>query len=398
MNRNGLSMKYKRIDKTGDELSILGYGCMRYPRENGRINFEETKKQIRTAINNGVNYFDTAYMYPQSEEVLGKILSNGYREKVKIATKAHILRIKNIEDMKKVFQTQLKRLQTSYIDYYLLHDITLKDWENFKKMGVLSFLENEKRKGRIKNLGFSFHGNINNFKKILDGYDWDMTLIQYNYIDENYQVGEEGLEYASSKNVGIMIMEPLRGGMLINKLSKESKKLIEDFPIKKSPAEWALRWLWNDERIDVVISGMSSQEDIMENVSIASEVKPNSLNESELELINKLKKNFKDNVAVDCTGCGYCLPCPSGVDIPLSFSYYNDKKIFKRRIYYSVFYLLKTVENRSYASLCVKCGVCEKKCPQNIPIMKELDNVKSNLETWYYKLLYKTFKIVERIR
>lgn len=391
-------MKYRKIDKTGDELSILGYGCMRYPRKNGRINFEETKKQIITAIDNGVNYFDTAYLYPQSEEVLGKILSESYREKIKIATKTHISKINGMEDLKKVFRTQLKRLQTDYIDYYLLHDITFEDWEKFKEIGVLSFIENEKKKGRIKNFGFSFHGNINNFKKILNDYDWDMTLIQYNYIDENYQVGEEGLEYASSKNVAVMIMEPLRGGMLINKLSKESKKSIENFPIKRSPAEWALRWLWNDERIDVVISGMNSHEDIMENISIASEVEPNSLNEDEFELINKLRNNFKNNVAVDCTGCGYCLPCPYGVDIPLSFSYYNDKIIFKKRIYYSVFYLLKTTENKSYASVCTKCGVCESKCPQSIPIMEELDNVKSNLETWYYKLLYKIFKVVQRVR
>ncbi|MDR2829856.1 MAG: aldo/keto reductase [Methanobrevibacter sp.] len=392
-------MKYKKIDKTGDELSILGYGCMRYPHKNGRINFEETEKQIRIAIDNGVNYFDTAYIYPQSEEVLGKILSEGYREKVKIATKTHISKIKSMERLKKVFQRQLKRLQTDYIDYYLLHDITLEDWGKFKEIGILTFIEKEKKKNRIKNFGFSFHGNINNFKKILDDYDdWDMTLIQYNYIDENYQVGEEGLEYASSKNVGIMIMEPLRGGMLINKLSKESKKLIKNFPIKRSPAEWALKWLWNDERIDVVISGMSSQEDIMENIAIASEVEPNSLNEDEFELINKLRNNFKNNVAVDCTGCGYCLPCPYGVDIPLSFSYYNDKIIFKRGVYYSVFYLLKTTENKSYASVCAKCGVCESKCPQNIPIMKELDNVNSNLETWYYKLLYKIFKFVQRVR
>jgi predicted aldo/keto reductase-like oxidoreductase len=386
-------MRYKKIDKTGEELSILGYGCMRYPRKNGRVDFEETKRQIRMAIDNGVNYFDTAYMYSQSEEILGKILLDGYREKVKIATKVQISKINCVEDITKIFQKQLKRLQTDYIDYYLLHDINIEDWEKFREMDLLSFIKDEQSKGEIKNFGFSFHGNINNFKKILDDYDWDMTLIQYNYIDENYQVGKEGLEYAASKSVGIMIMEPLRGGMLINKLSNESKKLIEDFPIKRSPAEWGLRWLWNDEKVDVVISGMNKQEDIMENIAIASEMKPNSLNESELELINKLKNSFKDNIAVDCTGCGYCLPCPYGVDIPLSFSFFNDKVLFGG-VRFPVFYLLKTMENKSYASACVKCGACEKKCPQNILIMKELDNVKYSLEKWYYKVIYKIFNLL----
>ncbi|MDR1819169.1 MAG: aldo/keto reductase [Methanobrevibacter sp.] len=388
-------MNYKTMNKTGDELSILGYGCMHYPRKNGMIDFEETKNQIIIAIKNGINYFDTAYIYPQSEEVLGKILSDGYREKVKIATKMPISRIKNIDDMNKIFQKQLKRLQTDYIDYYLLHDITLEDWDNFKDMGLLSFINNKKENGRIKHFGFSFHGNLVNFKKILDDYDWDMIMIQYNYIDENYQAGKEGLDYAASKNVGIMIMEPLRGGMLINKLPNESKKLIEDFHIKRSPAEWALRWLWNDENIDVVISGMNKHEDIMENIAIASDLEHNSLNEDEIGLISKLKNNFRDKIAVDCTGCGYCLPCPHGVDIPLSFSFFNDKVLFGG-FYHPVFYLMKTSENRSYASACIKCGVCERKCPQDIQIMKELDNVKSNLETFRYKFLYRIAKIIFR--
>ncbi|MDR3222807.1 MAG: aldo/keto reductase [Methanobrevibacter sp.] len=386
-------MRYKKIDKTGDELSILGYGCMRYPRKNGMVDFKETKKQIRMAIDNGVNYFDTAYMYPQSEEILGKILLDGYRERVKIATKVQISKINSREDINKIFQKQLTRLQTDYIDYYLLHDIDIENWEKFREMNLLSFIKDEQNKGRIKNFGFSFHGNINNFKKILDDYDWDMILIQYNYIDENYQVGKEGLEYAASKGVGIVIMEPLRGGLLINKLSNESKKLIESFSIKRSPAEWALRWLWNDEKVDVVVSGMSTQEDIVENTAIASEMKPNSLNENELELINKLKNSFKDNIAVDCTGCGYCLPCQYGVDIPLSFSFLNDKVLFGG-VRFPVFYLLKTMENKSYASACVKCGACEKKCPQNILIMKELDNAKYSLEKWYYKVIYKIFKLI----
>ncbi|KZX17090.1 aldo/keto reductase [Methanobrevibacter filiformis] len=385
-------MQYKEIKKTGDKLSILGYGCMRYPRKNGRIDYERTENQIITAIENGVNYFDTAHMYPGSEETLGKILAKGYREKVKIATKLPIMNINTKEKMDQTFETELERLQTNYIDYYMLHDLTYSEWKHQQSIGVLSFIEDEKKKGRIINIGFSYHGNIINFKKIIEEYDWDFVMLQYNYLDEYYQAGKEGLEYASAQGLGILIMEPLREGMIINKLPNEASKLIENFKIKRTPAEWALRWLWNNPHVDVVISGMSREEDIEENVRIANDVKVNSLTEDEEKLIDNLKEEFKKSIKIDCTACGYCLPCPKGVDIPLAFSALNDKSIF-RDIKTTVMYLITTYPNSS-ASNCTKCGKCEPKCPQHLDIMNNLEEVDSSFEKWYYKILCKIVKAI----
>ncbi|KZX15240.1 L-glyceraldehyde 3-phosphate reductase [Methanobrevibacter cuticularis] len=385
-------MLYREMEKTGDKLSILGFGCMRYPRKNGRIDFERTKKQIISAIDNGINYFDTAYMYPGSEEVLGKILSEGYREKVKIATKLLMIVIKTREDMDKMFEKQLKRLQTDYIDYYMLHSINLEQWENLKDNGLIEFIEEEQNKGRILNIGFSFHGNVFDFKKLVDDYDWDFCMIQYNYLDENYQAGKEGLDYASSKGLGIIAMEPLRGGMLVDKLPDSAKKIIENFHIKKTPAEWALRWLWDNPNINVVLSGMNREKDVAENIAIASNVQPNSLKDDEKEMINEVKEEFKNRIKIDCTACGYCLPCPHGVDIPMAFSSLNDKAIFGG-MKSNIQYLMTTTENDSLASKCNECGICEKKCPQNIAIVEELKIANSDLEKWYLKIVLRIAKI-----
>jgi predicted aldo/keto reductase-like oxidoreductase len=387
-------MIYRKIEKTGDELSLLGYGCMRYPRKNGRINEERTEKQIITAIKNGVNYFDTAYMYPGSEKVLGRILAKGYRDKVKIATKMPIFSIKNKADMVKIFEKQLKRLKTNHIDYYYIHNlIDYENWENLKKIGVLSFIKEEKEKGRIINIGFSFHGNLLNFKKIVDDYNWDSCMIQYNYLDENYQAGKDGLNYASSKGLGIIAMEPLRGGMLVNKLPKLAKKLIDEFKIKKSPAEWAFRWVADNPNIHVVLSGMNNEEDIKENISIFSQYQENSLNEDEKYLLKSLKEEFYKKVKIDCTSCGYCLPCPNKVDIPLCFSSYNDKSIFGGFMPI-MSYLMGAMSNNSFASNCTQCKLCEKKCPQHISIMKELKNVASEFEKWYLKIVARIVMVV----
>ena len=381
------------MEKTGDDLSILGFGCMRYPRKNGRVDFERTKKQIISAIEGGINYFDTAYMYPRSEEVLGRILKEKYRNKVKIATKLRLLNLKSREDINKIFEKQLKRLQTDYIDYYMLHNLQAEDWDNLKSIGVLSFIKEEQDKGRIINIGFSFHGNVLNFKKLVDAYSWDFCMIQYNYLDENYQAGIEGLEYARSKSLGIIAMEPLRGGMLVNKLPESAKKIIENFNIKKSPAEWALRWLWDNPNIHVVLSGMNDEENIKENIAIASEVKAGSLTNEEKEMINKVKEEFHKQIKIDCTACGYCLPCPNGVDIPMAFSALNDKSIFGG-LQVSIQYLMAVMDNDSLASKCTECGVCEKKCPQDIAIMDNLKLSKSTFEKWYLKLMTNIVKTV----
>ncbi|MDL2247049.1 aldo/keto reductase, partial [Methanobrevibacter sp. OttesenSCG-928-K11] len=366
-----------------------GYGCMRFPRKNGRIDEKRTEEQIITAIEEGVNYFDTAYTYPGSEKVLGKILKKGYRTKVKIATKIPIPSLKNQKDIYKIFEEQLKRLQTDYIDYYLIHNIcTIDDWEFLESIGIIDFIKAEKEKCRIINIGFSFHGNIVNFKKVIDSYDWDFCMIQYNYLDEQYQAGSEGLEYAQSKGIGIIAMEPLRGGMLVDKLPQEAMNIIENFKVKRTPAEWALRWVGDNPNISVVLSGMNNEDNIKENIKIFSDCTPNSLNEEEKDMLHSVKEIFQRKIKINCTNCGYCLPCPRNVDIPLCFSNYNDKMMFGQ-ITSTVSYLIATMNNNSAASNCTNCGVCAKKCPQNIAISKELKSVDSEFNKWYYRAISK---------
>ena len=372
-------MLYRKMKKNGDELSILGYGCMRYPTKNGSIDYKRTEKQVMTAIEKGVNYFDTAYLYPGSEKTLGKILKNNdCREKVKIADKMPVLTAKNREKIDEIFEKQLNRLQTNYIDYYMIHNlIKFEDWETLKKNGILNFLDEEKKKGRIINIGFSFHGNLHNFKKIIDDYDWEFTLIQYNYIDENYQAGTEGLEYAASKDIGVMIMEPLRGGMLVDKLPKNARRYMKDFNIKKSPGEWALRWVWNNPDVNVVLSGMNEEEHIEENIKAASSTLPNSLKHDEKEMLEKVKEEFKSKIKVECTNCAYCMPCPHNVDIPTCFSSYNDKSVFGG--FRPIAMYVNATEDKSAAYKCRECGVCEKKCPQNLKIIEQLKETDKTL-------------------
>ena len=387
-------MKYRKIEKNKDKLSVLGYGCMRFPKKNRVIDYEKTEKQIITAIEKGVNYFDTAYLYPKSEETLGKILkSNNCREKIKIATKMPVQTIKSREKMDEIFENQLKRLKTDYIDYYLIHNlIKFEEWENLKNLGILDFINSEKKKGRLINFGFSFHGNLHEFKKIIDDYNWEVCMIQYNYIDEHYQAGTEGLDYAVSKNIGVIAMEPLRGGMLVEKLPKKAKKIIENFNVKRSPGEWGLRWVWDSPDIKVVLSGMNDDKIIEENINAASESSPNSLSLEEKQMLEKVKEEFKSKIKVECTNCAYCMPCPQGVDIPTCFSSYNDKSIFggfKPQVMY-----VNATEDKSAAYKCTQCGVCEKKCPQEIPIIEELKNVSKSMDKWYYRLLGKIVKLI----
>jgi len=383
-------MNYRKIEKNGDELSILGYGCMRYPRKNGSIDYKRTEKQIMTAIENGVNYFDTAYLYPKSEEILGKILKdNNCREKVKIADKLPI--IKTREKIYEIFEKQLNRLKTDYIDYYMIHSLfTFKDWQKLKNIGILDFVDEEKKKGRIINFGFSFHGNLHQFKKIIDDYDWEFCMIQYNYVDENYQAGKEGLEYAASKNIGVIIMEPLKGGMLVDKLPKKGQKIIDDYKIKKSPAEWAFRWVWSHPEVSVVLSGMNEEKHVEDNIEAASYAQANSLNDEELEMLKKVKKEFENKIKVNCTNCTYCIPCPKGVDIPTCFSLYNEKSMFGG--FMSQIWYVNATGDTAAAYKCGQCRICEKKCPQEIAIADELKNVSKSLDHWYFRAIGKVVK------
>ena len=382
-------MLYREMGKTGDKVSILGYGCMRFPKKNRKINEEMAERQIVSAIEQGVNYFDTAYAYPNSEEVLGRILAKSYRDKVMIASKLPSFMVQSYHEMEDILDTELKRLQTDHIDYYLMHSLmSMESWQRLKKLGVEDFLDKAKKMGKIKHIGFSFHGNKFEFKQIVDDYPWEFCQIQYNYMDENNQAGREGLEYAASKGLGVSIMEPLRGGLLARKnLSVEA--VFNKSGKKWTPVEWALRFVWNHPGVSVVLSGMNSDTQVEENIRIANNAEPDSLSSFELMCIDEAKKVFAERLKVGCTGCGYCMPCPAGVNIPLCFSYYNDRYIYDdKSIKFVYMGVLAGVDGTkpSYASLCKNCGKCERHCPQHIQIRNNLKNVSKEMESFYFKL------------
>lgn len=345
---------------------------------------------VRYAIDNGVNIIDTAYPYHgtsfehggESEPFVAKALKDGYREKVKISTKLPIWAVRKREDMDKFLNEQLARLETDYIDFYMVHGISEAFWENLKELGFEEFLDEAIADGRINHAGFSFHDRVDLFKEVVDYYDWSFCLIQYNYLDDNYQAGKEGLEYAYKKGLGIAVMEPLRGGQLAANIPKEVQDAFEQADVKRSPAEWALRWVWNHPEVSVVLSGMSAMDQVKENLKVAEEAQPNSLTDAELDIINQAKSVFKEKLEINCTGCGYCLPCPAGVDIPDNFARYNNYYLFgspETKELHQFEYDFFVTENKR-ASLCIECGNCEEHCPQGIPISKELKKVKELYE------------------
>ncbi|MDP4120641.1 MAG: aldo/keto reductase, partial [Bacillota bacterium] len=332
--------------------------------------------------------------------VLGKILSNGYRERIKLATKMPPYLIKKREDFDKIFNAQLQRLQTDYIDYYFMHMLTdVKVWNRLVDLGVLDWIAEKKKSGQIKNIGFSYHGGKQEFVKLVDIYDWEFCMIQYNYLDENKQAGKSGLKYAASKGLPVFIMEPLRGGRLVNSLPKEAYKVWEQADVKRSPAEWAFRWLWNQPEVTVVLSGMNSMEMLDENIRVASEAQANEFTEKELDLFSKLQEILEKTIKVPCTGCNYCMPCPFGVDIPTCFALYNDREITGKMPSF-IKYLMQTSMRvkSSNASLCKKCGKCETHCPQKIQIRNELQNVSKTLEGFLYKPARFTIKTFMKLK
>ena len=310
-------MLYRRMPQNGDELSILGFGCMRLPVKDGKIDEPRAIGQIRYAIDQGVNYVDTAWPYHagESETVLGKALRDGYRNRVKLATKLPSWMIKSREDMDRFLAAQLEKLGTDQIDYYLVHALDGKLWDNVERLGVLEFLDQAKKDGRIVNAGFSFHGLAGDFTRIVDAYPWVFCQIQYNYLDEEYQAGTEGLEYAAAKGLGVIVMEPLRGGNLGLPTPPPAVAAIwNEAKVRRTPAEWALRWVWNRPEVTVVLSGMNEEEQIQENLAIANTAHANALTEEELELVERVGRKYRELMKVGCTGCGYCMPCPSERD------------------------------------------------------------------------------------
>ena len=370
-------MEYRVNPKNGDEISVLAFGCMRFKRDE-----KETEQQIIKAIEMGVNYFDTAYIYPGSEATLGRILSKGYREKVKIATKLPPYLVKKKEDFDKIFHTQLERLKTDYIDYYLIHMLPNLDvWQRMISLGIEEWIEEKKAKGQIRNIGFSYHGGQEEFVKIVDAYPWEFCMLQYNYYDEYNQASKNGLLYAAEKGLPVMVMEPLRGGKLVN-LPKEALQVFDESEVKHSPAEWSFRWLWNHPQILTVLSGMNSQEMLQANVASASQAKADIITDREKELYKRVKDVLNRSFLVPCTGCAYCIPCPHGVDIPMCFTCYNETAV-TRKISARFNYIIRTAGHNS--SRCVGCGLCEKHCPQSIAIRKELKAVTASLESFPYK-------------
>ncbi|ULQ59747.1 aldo/keto reductase [Brucepastera parasyntrophica] len=372
-------MQYRVNPKNNEEISALGFGCMRFHKDE-----REVERQIRYAIEQGVNYFDTAYMYGNSEAILGRILSkDGLREKVKIATKMPYYMVRKNQDFNRFFNTELERLQTDYIDYYLMHMVTdLKSWRGLCDLGIREWVAEKKSSGRIRNIGFSFHGVQSEFFALLDDYDWDFCMIQFNYLDEYVQAGKAGLEYAGSKGIPVIVMEPLRGGTLVQKLPKEALDLLNHAPVKRSPADWGLRWVLNHPQVLCVLSGMGTRQMVEENIATASDAYPDKLTEEELTLYTGVRDAIRAATKVSCTGCGYCMPCPKDVNIPMCFSSLNDTMI-KGKIMSLYWYILMTAEHN--ASLCVQCGKCESHCPQAIPIREKMKQVQRELEGFPYK-------------
>ena len=381
-----------RTDRYGNQLSILGFGCMRFPQTMGIIDIKETEREIMTAYEAGVNYYDTAYIYPGSEAALGEILEkNQIREKVYIATKLPHYLIKKYEDLDKLFGEELKRLRTDYVDYYLMHMLTDTDtWNRLKNLGIEKWIEEKKASGAIRQVGFSYHGNYEMFCNLVDAHDWDFCQIQYNYMDEHSQAGRRGLYHAHKKGIPVIIMEPLRGGKLVNRLPDTAKKIFEEYKIKRTPAQWAFRWLWDQPEVTVVLSGMNSDEMVRDNIQTASTVEVGELGEDEQQMLKQVVAAINAKMKVGCTGCGYCMPCPKGVDIPGTFAAYN-RRFAEGRFWSFVDYVICTTlrKNSTAASNCVGCGKCEKHCPQHIEIRKCLKDAQKELETPLYKVVRK---------
>ncbi len=382
-------MQYRKLINDGEVLSVLGYGCMRFPTRSGRIDVNKAESQLLYAFNNGVNYFDTAYPYHggQSEVVLGNFIKkNNIRDKVYIADKLPTFLVRRKEQIEEFFNKQLVRLNTDYIDYYLMHMLdSYKSWEKLKDFGIIEFIEQKKKTGKINHIGFSFHGPQSEFIKILEDYNWEFCQIQYNYLDENTQAGLVGLKRAYELNIGVVIMEPLRGGNLAAKAPDKVKEAFESFSQKKSAAYWALQWIFNHKEVSLVLSGMNVDEHIKENIKVASLTTPNSMSEKEIQKIEEVKAIYKSLMKVPCTGCNYCMPCPFKVDIPQTFTDYNSKYFFGNGMMSKVQYVGRSIglfgAYPSGADLCTECGKCEQHCPQSIPIRKELKNAHKDLNS-----------------
>jgi predicted aldo/keto reductase-like oxidoreductase len=375
-------MQYRKFGKLDWEVSILGFGTMRLPlKDKNMANVDEPEaiRMIRYAIDHGVNYIDTAYPYHMgnSERVVGRAFQDGYRQKTKLATKLPVGMVESAGDFDRFFNEQLERLQIEKVDFYLLHGLNGKIWAKVRDLGVLRWAESQMAKGRIDHLGFSFHDEYEVFKEIVDAYDnWVLSQVQYNFMDADKQAGRRGVEYAAGKGLAVVVMEPLRGGLLGKEPPEPVARVWQSAPRKSRPVAWALQWVWNQPEISVALSGMSTMAQVVENVAIAEHSKPGILKAEELELIDRVRETYLGLRPIPCSGCNYCMPCPNGVEIPRIFQIYNDAVMyddiqFGRLIYGSPF----GPKENERADNCIECGECLEKCPQNIPISEWLKKV-----------------------
>lgn len=378
-------MLYREMGETGEKVSILGFGCMRLPTDgkNGHIDRKRATPLLDFALDSGVNYLDTAYSYHgvdireggDSEIFLGEYLNEHNRDEIYLSTKLPSWLIEKKEDMERLLNLQLERLQTDYIDFYLIHSVKERNWSQLEELGLLDFLDAAVADGRIRYTGFSTHDGTELFKDVVDSYNWDMCLIQYNYLDENIQAGSEGLKYAARRNMGIAIMEPLKGGVLGKYTPPEVNKIWENVPEKRTPAEWAFRYLWNHPEISTVLSGMNDMKHLVENLFTAEEGLPDSLSPEEIRIMDEVKEAYQNKIEVACTACGYCMPCPNGVNIPECFNYLNQASMLNdaSNIHSQYHFMLNDEEK---ADNCLGCGVCEELCTQKLPIRDKMKLVK----------------------
>ena len=372
-------MKYRKFGSLEWQGSALGFGCMRFPVIDGnssRIDEKPAAEMLLKAIDEGVNYIDTAYPYHggTSEHFVGKTLEGGYRDKVKLATKLPSWKIEKSADFDFYLNEQLERLRTDQIDFYLLHALNEKLWKTIDEFGVLAWVEKTKADGRIKNIGFSFHDEYPIFKTIVDAYQgWDFCLIQHNFMDVDYQAGKKGLQYAAARGMGVVIMEPLRGGRLIDP-PQPVQDIWDRAEVQRSAAEWSLQWLWSQPEVSLVLSGMSTMQQVEENLASASRSGLGSLTSVEMDLVALAKKTYEGFQLIPCTNCGYCIPCPEGVDIPRILKIYNDGLMYDKVDSAKTDYKLWVPEENK-ADLCVECGECLEKCPQDIPISDWMEKI-----------------------
>ena len=384
-------MNYRK-DKNGKDISILGFGCMRFTQKGGRIDLDKAQEEILEAFNAGVNYYDTAYVYPGSEAAVGEIFERlGIRDKLYVATKLPHYHIKSVEGAEKILEEELRRLRTDHIDYYLMHMLSDdKTWERLCGMGIDKWLRRKQEEGVIRQVGFSYHGNSDTFCRIVDAWDWDFCQIQYNYPDEHSQAGRTGLLHAAEKGLPVIIMEPLRGGKLVSNLPDKAKKAFAEHEPNRTPAEWAFRWLWDQPQVTCVLSGMNSVEMVRQNCRSASEARVGDLTDADRAMLKTVVEAIRGKTKVGCTGCRYCMPCPRGVDIPGTFAAYNTRYSDGWPTAFKEYFMCTLLRKEpTSASLCIKCGKCEQHCPQGIAIREELANAAKVLEGPVYKVARK---------